>query len=54
VAELAQDLAGQRHVEAGGGLVGDQQAGGAAGRETDHHALGHAARQLVRVGPEAA
>ena len=43
VAELAQDLAGQRHVEAGGRFVGDQQAGGAAGREGDHDALGHAA-----------
>ena len=37
-------------VEAGGGLVGDQQLRPAGERQRDHHALAHAARQLERIG----
>jgi hypothetical protein len=41
-------------VERGGRLVGDQQLGVAGERHGDHHALAHAARQLMRKGGEAA
>ena len=40
-------------VERGRRLVGDQQARVAGDRHRDHHALRHAARQLVRIGVEA-
>lgn len=51
--ELAQDLAGEGHVESGRRLVCDEQARGAPGRQGDHDALGHPARELVRIGPQA-
>ena len=35
------------------GVVGDQQGGLAGDRHRDHHALAHAAGQLVRVGLQA-
>ena len=44
-----QDLRLDRHVERGRRLVGDQQRRVARHRERDHHALAHAARELVRV-----
>jgi hypothetical protein len=37
------------HVERGRRLVGDQQLRAAGQRDRDHHALPHAAGQLVRV-----
>jgi hypothetical protein len=48
------DLRLDRHVERGRRLVGDQQAGLAGQRHRDHHALAHAARELVRVVLQAA
>ncbi len=53
-AEQLEDLALDRHVERGGRLVGDQQLGLAGERHRDHHALLLAARQLVRMGRQAA
>ena len=56
-AQLAQqmdDLRLHRHVERGGRLVGDQQAGIGEQRGGDGHPLAHAARQLVRIGGHAA
>ena len=52
LAQLAQqleDLRLDRHVERGRRLVGDQQLRVARERHRDHHALAHAAGQLVRV-----
>ena len=43
-----------RDVERGRRLVGDQQARVAGDRHREHHALAHAARELVREGVEAA
>jgi hypothetical protein len=43
-----------RDVERGGGLVGDQQPGAVGQRQRDHHALLHAAAELVRVLVDAA
>ena len=51
--QLAQDLRLDRHVERGRRLVGDQQARRARQRHRDHHALAHAAGELVRVGAHA-
>ena len=45
----SQDLGLDRHVERGGRLVGDQQVGVPRERHRDHHALAHAAGELVRV-----
>ena len=45
-----QDLRLDRDVERGRGLVGDEQLGVGRQRHRDHHALAHAARQLVRIG----
>jgi hypothetical protein len=45
-----EDLRLHRHVERRGRLVGDEQLGVVAQRHRDHHALAHAARELVRVG----
>jgi hypothetical protein len=53
-AHQLEDLRLDRHVERGGRLVGDQQVGLAGQRHRDHHALAHAARQLVRVVVDAA
>ena len=44
-----QDLRLRRHVERRRRLVGDQQVGIADQRHRDHHALAHAAGELVRV-----
>src|SRR5262249_39239926 len=41
------DLGLDGHVEGGGRLVGDQQLGPAGQGHGDHHALAHAARELV-------
>jgi hypothetical protein len=51
--EQVEDLAAQRDVERGGGLVGQQQRGLARQRHGDHGALTLAAAELVRkaVGP---
>ena len=49
-----QDLRLHGGVERRGRLVGDQQVGLAQQRDRDHHALAHAARELVRVALEAA
>ena len=53
VGEQLEDLRLNGHVERGGRLVGDQQLGLAGERDGDHHALAHAARQLVRIGVDA-
>ena len=45
-----EDLRLDRHVERRGRFVGDQQRGAAGQRHGDHHALAHAARELVRIG----
>ena len=47
---LPQDLLLDDHVEAGGGLVHDHDLGLDRERHRDHHALAHAAGELVRVG----
>ena len=44
-----EDLRLDGHVERGGRLVGDQQLGVAGQRHGDHHALAHAAGELVRI-----
>ena len=44
-----QDLRLDGHVQRRGGFVGDQQRGLARQRHGDHHALAHAARELVRI-----
>ena len=44
-----EDLRLRRHVERGRRLVGDQQVGVVDERHRDHHALAHAAGELVRV-----
>ena len=43
------DLRLNRDVERGRRLVGDDERGFGAKRERDHHALAHAARELVRI-----
>ena len=53
VAHLAQDLRLDRHVERGRRLVGDQHGRVARQRHRDHHALAHAAGELVRVAVDA-
>ena len=47
--EQLDDLQLDGHVERRGRLVGDQQARARRERVGDHHALAHAARELVRV-----
>ena len=54
VTEQVEHLGLDRDVEGGGRLVGDEQVGVAGDRAGDQHALGHAARDLVRVGREGA
>ena len=51
--EQVEDLGLDRHVERGRRLVGDQQLRVAGERDGDHHALAHAAGELVRVVVEA-
>ena len=47
--DQVEDLRLDRDVERGGRLVGDQQLRIAGERHGDHHALAHAARELVRI-----
>ena len=47
--EELQDLPLRHHVERRGRLVADHQLGATGERERDHHALAHAAGELVRV-----
>ena len=49
LAHQIEDLRLQRDVERGGRLVRDQQLRIAGQRHRDHHALTHAARELVRI-----
>ena len=49
LAQQVEDLRLDRDVERGGRLVGDQQRRRAGERHGDHHALAHAAGQLVRI-----
>ena len=49
IAEHFEDLGLDGHVEGGGRLVRDQQAGRVGQGHSDHHPLGHATRELVRV-----
>jgi hypothetical protein len=49
VGEQREHLRLDGHVERGGGLVGDDHGGVHHERHGDHHALAHAARELVRV-----
>ena len=51
--EHVEHLGLHHHVEGGGGLVGDDQAGPAGQRHRDHDALPLAAGELVGVGPGA-
>ena len=53
-AQQVEDLRLHGDVERGRGLVGDEQARVADERHRDHHALAHAARELVRVLAEPA
>ena len=50
LAHQVEDLRLDRDVQRGGRFVGDQQLGIARQRHGDHHALAHAAGQLVRIG----
>ena len=52
--EQVEDLRLHRDVERGGRLVGEQQLRAARERDRDHHALAHAAGELVRVLAQAA
>ena len=47
------DLRLHRHIERGGRLVGDDQFRLGGERERKHHALAHAAGELVRIGVDA-
>ena len=44
-----EDLGLDGHVEGAGGLVGDEDLGVAGEAHGDHHALAHAAGELVRI-----
>src|SRR5699024_19579 len=46
-----QDLRLDGHVQGGGGLVGDDEAGVTGQGDGDHHSLAHAAGELVGVHP---
>ena len=52
LAQLVEDLRLDRDVQRRGRLVGDQQLRRAGQRHRDHHALAHAAGELVRVGAQ--
>ena len=52
--EQAQDLRLDGHVQRGRRLVGEQQLGVAGQRDGDHHALAHAAAELVWIVLDAA
>ena len=47
IEQQSQDLRLHRHVQARGGLVGDQQLGGAGKGESDQHPLAYAAGELM-------
>ena len=47
--EQRKDLRLDGHIQRGGRLIGNQYLGIAGERDGDHHALAHAARQLVRI-----
>src|ERR1019366_3517284 len=49
VPQQLEDLRLDRYVKGGRRLVGNQHLGVAGERQRDHHALGHAARELVRI-----
>ena len=49
LADQFEDLGLHGDVEGGGRLVGEQDRRATGERDGDHHALAHAARQLVRV-----
>lgn len=49
VAQQLKDLCLDRHIECGGGLVGNQQLWLTGECHSDHHALRHATRDLVRI-----
>ena len=53
-AHQIEDLRLNGDVERGGRFVGDQELGIAGERHGDHHALAHAARELVWILPRAA
>ena len=53
LAHQVEDLRLDGDVERRGRLVGDQHLGIARQRHGDHHALAHAARELVRIGVRA-
>ena len=53
LAHQIEDLRLDGDVERGGRLVGDQELGIAGERHRDHHALAHAAGELVRIVVEA-
>ena len=53
-AQQLEDLRLDGHVQRGGRLVGHQQPRATGQRHGDHHALAHAARELVRVAVELA
>ena len=48
-----EDLRLRRHVERRRRLVCEQQTGPSRGRDGEHHALTHAAAQLMRIGANA-
>ena len=48
-AQQVKNLGLHCYVQRGGGLVGNQDVGAAGQRHGNHHALAHAARELVRV-----
>ena len=54
VADQVEDLRLNGHVESGGRFVGDEQIGIARQGHGDHGPLPHPARELVRVGVDAA
>ena len=49
VAEQIEDARGDRYVETGGWLVGDEKPRRGGERHRDHDALAHAARKLMRI-----
>ena len=49
-AQQLEQLLLAQHVEAGRGLVGDDEPRPVDDRHRDHHTLPHAAAELVRVG----
>ena len=50
IAEQFKDLRLNRHVECSGWLIGNEQFWFAGERHSNHHALRHPARDLMRVG----